>query len=164
MMQNEHSGTSPIAARIELDFASAWSLNDYAHRAEHFSAVNEAANYINDSLDLKQDKHLILLSAYFHDLFSWSRHNHHELSAVYCLTTDYHLFQQLTPEQRQLVSDGCRYHRASGKEPFPNVFAELMCAADREMPGKIGDMLRRARRFRYFREPYSQKKKSSRPR
>ncbi len=130
------------------DFSKAWKLNDEAHRFNHFSAVEQCANEINQRLDLGHDAVLILFSAFFHDLFAWSRFNHHLLSAEWIMTTDYDLIDILTTQQRELVAAGCREHRASGKDPFTCQFAELMCAADRELPGRVPAMVERAVQYR----------------
>jgi len=130
------------------DFSKAWEVNDEAHRFKHFSQVEMCGNEINNRLGLGHEPVLILFSAFFHDMFAWSRFNHHLLSAEWIMTTDYDLIDTLTEHQRELVAAGCREHRASGKDPFTCQFAELMCAADRELPGNIPAMLERAIQYR----------------
>lgn len=120
--------------QIVYEFSKAWEVNDAAHRIEHFTEVEECANHINDKLGLKFPKKLILLVAFFHDMFAWSRYNHHQLSAEWVLTTDLPMIRVLTQEEREMVAAGCREHRASGTEPFTCDFAELMCSADRGFP------------------------------
>lgn len=136
---------------IVQDFSKAWELNDEAHRFKHFSQVELCGNEINNRLGLGHEPILILFSAFFHDMFAWSRFNHHLLSAEWIMTTDYDPIDTLTEHQRELVAAGCREHRASGKDPFTCQFAELMCAADRELPGRIEDMLERAIQYRVAR-------------
>lgn len=129
---------------IIADFTKAWSLNDKAHQVEHFSNVEKTGYHINAVLDLGHDPKLITLVAYFHDMFSWSRYNHHILSDEWVMSTDYPIICSLTDSERELVGAGCREHRASRTEPFSSEFAELMSAADREWPGDIEYLVGRA--------------------
>lgn len=120
--------------RIVSDFKKAWEVNDGAHRVGHFADVEECGLLINTKLGLGYDPKLIMLVAYFHDLFSWSRNNHHLMAAEWIMTTNYPIIAVLTEEERKLVAAGCREHRASGTGEFSCEFAELMCSADRGIP------------------------------
>lgn len=138
--------------KIIEEFSPHWELNDKAHRIEHFLAVERCGNYINDTLRLGFDPKLILLVAFFHDLFAWSRHNHHLMSGDWVLQTDHEIFESLTSEERALVSAGCREHRASNKEPFTHAFAQLMSSADRGFPDPtLKGMVQRAIEYRLYR-------------
>ena len=139
--------------QIVKDFSPAWDLNDRAHRFAHFSAVENCGLAINERLDLGFDPKLIMLAAFFHDMFAWSRHNHHHLSSEWVKTCDYNLIVELSEEERLMVAAGCNEHRASGKDPFTCDFAELICSADREFPGDIPRMLERAVLFRQKQSP-----------
>lgn len=133
-----------VRRQITQDFQEAWSINDAAHRYRHFSEVEAVANYINHRQQLQVDCQLILYAAFFHDLFSWSRDNHHKLSAEWIRTTSYPLISSLLGEDRELVAGACEHHRASGIGMlFPSMFAELICAADRGWPGQINAMIKR---------------------
>lgn len=132
-------------AQISKDFAPAFRLNDAAHQATHFDRVEACGNKINAVLRLGYDPKLIMLVAYFHDMFSWSRANHHELSGTFVETTEYVLIAGLSKEERQLVADGCREHRASRPiKVFSNEFAMMMNNADREEPTSAEAMIQRA--------------------
>lgn len=136
---------------IITDFSKAWELNDKAHRIEHFDNVFKCGLYINEKLGLGYHPSLILLTAFFHDMFSWSRFNHHQLSSEWIKTTDYHIIASQPPEARSLIAIGCMEHRASRTEPFSCEFGELMSSADREMPGDVFAMVERAVKFRMAR-------------
>lgn len=140
-----------MRGRIVLDFTPAWELNDGAHRLTHFAAVETCGNEINDRLGLGYHRGLIMMVSMFHDMFAWSRVNHHHMSAEWVTTTDYHLIAKLTTEERLLVAAGCREHRASNTDPFTCAFTELMNAADREMPGNVEVMVERAVLYRVAR-------------
>lgn len=116
------------------DFSRIWEINDAAHRIEHFLDVEKCGNYINNKLELGFDPLLIMLVAFFHDMYAWDRHNHHHMSAEWVLTCDNKVIGVLSDEHRQMVSAGCREHRASGNKPFTCDFAEMMCSADRGFP------------------------------
>lgn len=131
--------------RIIEAFGPYWRMNDPAHRLEHFLEVERCGNHINTTLGLGFDPKLILYVAYFHDLFAWSRVNHHRMSHVWILSTNHPLIAELTDDERHLVASGCFYHRASTKDEPPFDFARLMCAADRGFPNSdTTNMLKRA--------------------
>ena len=129
-------------------FTKAWELNDAGHRVEHFSEVYKTGIAINQTLKLKQDRKLLLFASYFHDLFAWSRSNHHKLSEEFILGTGHELISDnLTQEERILVAGACRKHRASNREPFSNFFEEFFNASDRERPKSVESMLERSMRY-----------------
>lgn len=125
-----------------------YACNDQAHQIKHFNAVEICGNEINNRLDLGYEPMMIMLVAYLHDMFAWSRVNHHQLSADYVKTTDLWIIKSLPEHQRLMVSHGCREHRASFKGEFSCIFSELMNSADRELPGNVPDMLERAVQYR----------------
>lgn len=138
-----------LRSEVIKQFSSHWELNDTAHRIEHFLDVESCGNYINIKLGLGHDPKLILMVAFFHDLFAWSRVNHHLMSGSWIMETDHPLISILSNEERVLVSAGCREHRASGVDPFTCEFAEMMCSADRGFPTLDSDLLlERAIQFR----------------
>lgn len=119
---------------IIRDFSRIWEINDAAHRIEHFLDVEKCGNYINNKLELGFDPLLIMLVAFFHDMYAWDRHNHHLMSALWVETCDNKVIGVLSDEHRKMVAAGCREHRASGNQPFTCDFAEMMCSADRGFP------------------------------
>ena len=131
-----HSVVDVDLARYHIieDFSRRWELNDGAHRIGHFAEVEAVGNHINDTLKLGFDPMLIMLVAYFHDMYAYDRYNHHLMSGEWVRTTDYLPIVALNPEERIMVAAGCREHRASGNQPFTCDFAELMCSADRGFP------------------------------
>lgn len=131
-----HSVEQVNAARDQIiaKFSRMWELNDEAHRIEHFLEVEKCGNHINDKLKLGYDPMLIMLVAFFHDMYSYDRHNHHHMSAEWVMTCDNPIIKGLDSIDRLMVSAGCREHRASGNLPFSCLFAELMCSADRGFP------------------------------
>lgn len=120
---------------IRNNFECHWELNDPAHREKHFELVRTTATTINETLDLGYSPKLITFAAYFHDLFAWSRKNHHELSGSFIQNTDHPLISKyLNTLERKVVSIACTEHRASFKGNFSSEFAELINSADRELP------------------------------
>lgn len=137
-----------MRALIIADFSKGWLRNDRAHRETHFASVEKCGNYINDKLQLGFDPKLIMLMAYFHDMFSYMRDEHHQLSAGWVLGTTYPLIADLSIKDRRMLADACREHRASYKGEYSHTFSEMMACADRGMPGNINDMLGRALGYR----------------
>lgn len=138
-MEMNLSASSPLItptldrmrAQVAQDFAQHWQLNDPGHRFEHFNEVFVAGLTINEKLKLGQKEELILLAAFFHDLFTWDRTNHHNLAAEWVLQTEYRLISNLNDYDKKLLSYACREHRASGSGIYSSKFSELMASADR---------------------------------
>lgn len=134
--------------KIIQDFSKYWEMNDEAHRLKHFSNVEECALIINYRADLRFDHVMITYAAFFHDMFAWSRDNHHEMSARWVETTAYPLVASLLKWDKKMLASACLQHRASFTGKFDNKFAELMNAADRELPGNVPAMIERAVQYR----------------
>lgn len=146
--------TDTLRQEIIKAFESHWELNDRAHRLEHFEEVFQTGMSINQRLDLDYDPKLILFASYFHDLFAWSRENHHTLSHVFINGTDHPVIvDNLSSHERYYVGLGCREHRASFEGQFTNEFSELINSADRGLPGDVHAMLGRALAYRSHRYP-----------
>lgn len=154
---NSHDVYDPVAslrADIRERFQMAWNINDAAHQEEHFRDVENVAVHINAVMGFNYSREMIVVAAYFHDLFSWSRFNHHLLSAEWVRTTDDRVFTIFNDDDRELIAQACEQHRGSGGEPFKSVFAEMICAADRGFPGDYVTMIRRCMQVRFHKEPY----------
>ena len=144
-----------LEEKIVEQFSAMWEHNDRAHRVEHFSEVFQTSLEINRNLELQQDEKLLLFSAYFHDLFAWSRENHHLLSEEFIRGTCHELItEHLSDRERSVVAGACRRHRASNKERFENLFERLFNSADRERPKSVQHMLDRAMKYRQDRMPW----------
>lgn len=137
-----------LREEIIRDYSHLWELNDEGHRVEHFDAVYRIGMFLNARLENKYDPRLILMAAFFHDLFAWSRKNHHRMSAEWVRTTDFPIMRQFTDEERALIAIGCEEHRASRKEPFTHEFGELISSADRGFPASGEQLYDRAMRSR----------------
>ena len=145
-----------LEEKIVAEFSVAWGLNDKAHRIEHFSEVFQTGMELNKRLNLNQEVKLLLFSSYFHDLFAWSRENHHLLSEEFIRGTCHELVvSNLNHEERLIVAGACRRHRASNKEKFSNFFEEFFNASDRERPKGVEAMLKRALLYREGKMPNS---------
>lgn len=140
--------------KIVASFSTHWELNDAAHRAAHFEEVFVTGLEISNRLSLGVDERELLFAAYFHDLFAWSRMNHHELSWEFVQGTDHPLIAEyLSAEARHRVAWACRQHRASYRGEFVSQFSELVNSADRGRPGRVADMVQRAVDYRTSRFP-----------
>jgi hypothetical protein len=143
-----------LRKEIIAGFSHHWEVNDKAHRVEHFEAVYQTGMVIVKRLDLQVDERLVLFAAYFHDLFAWSRVNHHELSNHWMTTTDNPLIvNELISEERRIVGLGCLEHRASFKGNFTSRFSALINSADRGLPNGVESMLARAMDYRKWHFP-----------
>lgn len=150
-----HTCTGAIMdiAKLRLDILDAFKgqylLNDAAHREDHFEEVFQCAVVINDKLNLGFDKKLMLLAAYFHDMFAWSRNNHHAMGQCWMMSTDHPLISDnLNAEERESVAWAIGQHRATFSGRFKSTFCELINSADLGFPGNVGSMIERAIRYR----------------
>jgi hypothetical protein len=127
--------------KVIKDFSAHWGLNDPAHRIEHFSEVERCGHHINEVLDLGEKPKLIMLAAYFHDLFAWTRVNHEILSCEFVTSSDYSVFNDLLKIERTSVAIACLHHRASFKGTFTWKLDALINSADRMFPSENIDGL-----------------------
>lgn len=134
----------PLRDAIIKEFSPHWELNDRGHRIEHFQTVESCGLVINLKLKLGFDPKLILLMAFFHDLFSWHRSNHHLMSGHWVETSEHPVFKGLSPVELKMVADACREHRATYNGEYSHDFSKLMASADRGFPGNVDTMLKRA--------------------
>lgn len=130
-------------------YSKHWELLDAAHRIEHFDSVFETALLIMSRSSPMADPQEVFVVAYFHDLFTWSRSNHHLLSETFIRTTNCTLVTSMldTPEAVDRVALACREHRASWTGGFSSDLSRLMSAADRGIPKSAETLLERARLF-----------------
>jgi hypothetical protein len=142
------SSVSEMREHLIGKMGAVYRCNDLAHQIGHFNAVEVCGNEINNRLKLGYDPKMIMLVAYLHDMFAWSRVNHHILSWQFVLGSDMDLLNSLDETQREMVALACKEHRASFKGDFSCMFSELMNAADRELPGNVPAMLERAIQYR----------------
>ena len=142
--------TLEYANAFESKYAQAYLLNDPAHVEDHFREVLHNCLMLHRRLygedsSLSQQK-MYVAASYLHDLFAWSRHNHHVLSATYVRTSDCKLLDGFTPEEREQVALMCEQHRASFTGEFDGLNAELFNAADLGKPDLSSDV---ARAYKY---------------
>ena len=135
-----------------------YAMCDKGHQIGHYEAVYNAGVAIDKAIGGGFDHKLIAYVAYVHDVFCWSRKNHHELSSAFVLGTDHPVIvDHLTDNERKIVAAGCMEHRASRTEPFTSVFSEMMNAADREEPKSFTEMFNRCIMYREHKTPQATK-------
>ena len=126
-------------------YGDAYALNDRAHRKEHFEEVlancltmcNKSGRVISH-----RDGMMFVTAAYLHDLFAWSRHNHHLLAETHVLTSNCSLLGRLTTDERKVVATMCAQHRASYRGEFANEMAWIFNCADSGFPSLEADVRR----------------------
>jgi len=128
-------------------YSAYWELLDPAHRIGHFDSVfNTALLIIERSPLLDVNPEEMFLVAYYHDLFTWSRNNHHLLAETFIRTTSCQIVREFAPipEAIDRVALACREHRASWTGEFSGDLSRLMSAADRGVPSTAQSLLTRA--------------------
>jgi hypothetical protein len=138
-----------VRLKIEKDFNEYYLKNDKGHRENHCVMVEHCANCINDRLNLKLDKYLIMLASWLHDIFAWNREKHHILIHDWINETNYPIIKNLSESDRFLLSKACLEHRASYQGDYNSVLSEVISSADRGFPiTNIDEMLVRPIQFR----------------
>ena len=136
-----------LISAIKAKYRKHWELNDLGHREHHFNRVYAAALVIVERLSITGiDQNHIAIVAYFHDLFCWSRENHHFLSEAFIRTTDCALVKAAckSREEIDLVANACLQHRKSVRVESTHILSEIMRAADREAPKGADTILDRS--------------------
>lgn len=124
-----------------------YSYNDKAHRIDHVVGVCNLALKLNEQLELGIDRRLIVIPAICHDLFTWSRSNHHELGRLWLLTANEGWLEQYTADERHLMANAIAEHRASYKGEYGSTLSELIASADRGAPVSVADTVARAHQY-----------------
>lgn len=124
-------------------FAKQYALNDKAHQIDHVVDVCDRALRINDEYGLGLDPKQIVISAICHDIFTWSRNNHHHLAKEYLLTTSEQWILGFSDAERRDMAMAALEHRASWKGGYSSMLSELIATADRGEPGNIEEKVRR---------------------
>jgi hypothetical protein len=135
-----------IKKEIAAKYSQHWELLDPAHRQSHFDMVFNNGLAISKRLNISIRPEEVLAVAYFHDLFTWSRSNHHFLSETFIRTTKCGIVLSLcdTPESIERVALACREHRASWTGSYSGDLSIVMSAADRGIPKTASELLNRS--------------------
>lgn len=146
---------------LERTYAAQYQLNDAGHREEHFRGV--FATGVEILLNVGESSPVIveglLLMAYTHDLFAWSRENHETISGAWIRTTkDHHVLSWLERGgDREQLARACERHRASYKGVLETFFERLCSSADRGRPMELhspGGWVERCIAYRCTRSSY----------
>lgn len=144
--------------RVISKYSAQWNTLDPAHRLEHFDNVFHNAQKIlqdvpemNDNIDMKE----VFVVSYFHDLFTWSRNNHHRLACEFILTTSCSIVSELLvgKHARMRAAKACLEHRASWEGTYSSSLSKLMSAADRGIPKTADVLLQRSMAYTRANQP-----------
>lgn len=130
-----------LKEQLHEQFSPLYAINDKAHQIDHVVDVCDRALDINELFGLGLDRRMVVISAMCHDLFTWSRSNHHLLAEQYLLTVREPWLVGFTSEDRRLMGAACREHRASWKGGYTSMLSELIATADRGVPGNLEEMI-----------------------
>ena len=131
--------TNEVREYISSKFGKVYLLNDAGHREKHFESVEKCGLEINERLDLGVDPFLIMLVAWFHDLFAWKREVHHTLAQRWVEWGPDPVFKLLTSKEQEMVAHACGEHRATYKGEYFSILSELGSAADRGNPNRTAE-------------------------
>lgn len=146
-------------------FKNIYGLNNPAHQLDHFMEVYKTSSMINLWLGQPYEEETLLAVSLFHDLFSWSRVNHHDMSKEWVMSSDDPLLKELLEasvgpnrfhnawEARIAVSHACGEHRASYKGEYSSLLSEIMASADRGEPSGKEPIIERAFKYARFHNP-----------
>lgn len=130
-MSRKHTDNAKLINQIVSQFHFQYELNDKGHQIPHFEDVADCGFKIRNTLGLNCSDESIILVAYFHDLFSVYRANHHQMAKLFVQTTAFEPIANLNQHDRHDIACACGEHRASYKGHFSSVLSELMSSADR---------------------------------
>lgn len=135
---------------LTVKYSKAYALNDSAHRESHFDEVFMNCIKIHEVMNIELDLSDLLqymAAAYFHDMFAWSRDNHHLLSQAFVKTSTCELISFFNDVQRARIALMCGEHRATFTGDFGNVWSERFNAADLGAPESVGSHVARAIKY-----------------
>lgn len=136
-----------INKQIIRDFVlSFYKENDLAHQIDHADDVCDLALKLNETLEVKEEVTLVIMAAYFHDIFAKDREVHHELSYNYVSEMQNEILSDLSDEDRKKVAMACLEHRSSFHDTFYSPISEIITSADRGYPN-LANNLERSKRF-----------------
>ena len=119
--------------KIEKMVAEFYNNNDSAHKLSHAIEVCDNFLEIDKVLKLNLDKKLMILIAYFHDIFANvdDRKIHERKAAMYIFKNRSALFSDLTKKEVRIVYYAVLQHRASYKGAYYSIYSRVMNAADK---------------------------------
>lgn len=120
--------------------------NDLAHQIDHADDVCDLGLKLNETLEVKEEVALVILAAYFHDIFAKDREVHHELSYKYVSEMQNEILSALSNGDRKKVAMACLEHRSSFHGTFFSSLSEIISSADRGYPN-LSDTLERSKVF-----------------
>ena len=138
-----------VRESVIVKYSRHWELLDPAHRVEHFDDVFNTAVALVSRTGMAVDLKEVFVVAYFHDLFTWSRSNHHLLAETFIRTSSCPIVTSLleTAEAIDRVALACREHRASWTGGHSTDLSRLMSAADRGIPKSAQVQLDRSMQY-----------------
>jgi hypothetical protein len=146
--------TQELIEMLMRKYEYAYSICDKAHQFEHTLQVCKTALELNQKFDLGIEERLIVPPALLHDLFTWSRSNHHYLAhSFFTFEPASWLVNNYTQEERELMGLAALEHRASWKGGYSSLLSELIATADRGDPQDVVEMIRRAIQYRRKHNP-----------
>jgi len=121
---------------VIVKYSRHWELLDPVHRVEHFDDVFNTAVALVNRTGMAVDLREVFVVAYFHDLFTWSRSNHHLLAETFIRTTSCPIVTSLleTAEAIDRVALACRESHGSWTDSYSSDLSRLMNAAIRGAP------------------------------
>lgn len=130
---------STLRDEIRAFVAPFYAKNDAAHHIDHADMVCDLGLELNQFMGLtrpkdKQEETLILLAAYFHDIYAIHREEHHVLAFNFVDTSKDGPLGLVSPSDKYKVARACLEHRASFKGLFFSPLSELISSADRGKP------------------------------
>ena len=136
-----------ITKQVIRDFVCPfYKENDLAHQIGHADEVCDLALKLNETLEVKEEVKLVMLAAYFHDIFAKDREVHHELSYTFVSETEEEIIAVLSDEERKKVAMACLEHRSSFHDAFYSPLSEIISSADRGIPN-LKDNMERSKLF-----------------
>lgn len=134
-----------FVARLRETHIRQYNINDKAHRLDHIDSVWRNAQALMEHFDEGEiNQKMVAIAVFTHDLFSWSRNNHHLLAAEYVRTTDAWYMEDISDEDRETIALAVEQHRASYTGDYSTIYSEIMASADKNEPTNLIAMIKRS--------------------
>lgn len=112
-----------------------YSLNDKAHDIDHAKEVCYKALELNATvLTTPLPEREVVVAALCHDMFAWSRNNHHDMAYHWLMTLEVKWIEEFTPIQRERIALASKEHRSSYMGQYSSKLSELIATSDRGVP------------------------------
>jgi len=113
MKENNSKEIEEFKQNTREFFVPYYNKNDDAHKIDHADFVCSEALRLNKKLGYLYDDKQIIVAAYAHDMFAYSRDFHHINARDFILATDAFFISSFSKDEVKSIAMSCFDHRSS---------------------------------------------------